>query len=184
MAKEVQTESRDDQSTTVAISQKKFDKLLKICEASQNVISGERETISEKVKAAVDNDGLDKTAFAWIRRLAKMDEAKRNGVLFNFHVYCGYKGWPSEGLPLGDRDEGDEGDGDDYAGGDAEQNGHDVTGHAPEDLQEFGDGATTDGTVPPRPIPAEAIVRDDDGRDLRPRHLRTGSADPDPSTKH
>src|SRR5271170_4970145 len=157
MAKEVKAaEPAGDQATVGAIKKSKFDTLLKICMASQNVMADQRTTIFDKIKTAVTNDSLDRTAFSWIRKLARMDEAKRNGVLFNFHVYCGYREWPSDGLPLGDREETD-------AESESEPAGETEHDNGAERLREL---KSTDET------------------DLRPRHLRSGSADPDPNIKH
>lgn len=172
-----------DGKTYQCITAKKLDTLLRKDSAARNVISGEQETLATAVKKAIDNDHLHKKSWGWIKQLNRMDQAQRDEQLYHFHHMCELRGWPGQSLPLSDRaepePEADEPEAEPDNGAERLRGLKPVetVGHAPEKLSEFGDPGAGNGMIPPRSI------KPDDGsvRDLRPRHLRTGSVDPEPA---
>jgi len=151
------TTETSDQTSSKAITKSKYDGLMR------RMITNEKERKEaagadrEKIGEAVENDNLHAKAFSWTKMLKKMSQTKRDELLFHLMTYFKYEGWPGEDL-LADRSSGDEGEPE-------ELNGHDVS------------EPSTGPRLDPPPD-------DDNVRDLRPRHLRSGSSNPDPNLKH
>ena len=143
------SEPATDRSITRAMPKKEFTALLARIMASKKVVAGEQKSVRELKGDAAD---LHRGALSWIVRLKTMTPAKRNELLFHFHSYCDYLGWPEKGLDLGDREP--------------------VT--TEQEVAE--EGRSAGEMYPDAEPPTELDSRGED--DLRPRFLRTGGVVP------
>jgi hypothetical protein len=155
MGRKPKTESTPaEQQSSVAIVKNFYLTLLRKCRSAQAAMDGEKASLGGMISDAVENHRLHKGAFGWARKMEKMDAVKRGEFLFHFDVMRRYSAWDVPDM-LPDRQPQDE-------------------PTSSEVVEAVADGLT------------DAIKKafDDDARDLRPRHLRIGSSDPDPALKH
>jgi hypothetical protein len=69
------------------ISERDLAALVKKCKTAQAGMDSERATLGSYISDAVENKHLHKGAFGIFRRLEKMDDVKRQELLFHFDVY-------------------------------------------------------------------------------------------------
>jgi hypothetical protein len=168
MTKEVKApEPGDDQATTRGIGKTAYLRLLGKCRSAQTRMDEEKASLGGMISDAVEGQALHKGAFAWARKIDKMfrnDSAKAIEFLYQFDVMRGHSEWDKQADMLPDRHR-DQAVGEEATG---EPEPHD----SPSELVENG-AETLRGLKPLDPE-----------QDIRPRHLRTGSSDPDPNAVH
>ena len=98
MGKKVEHQTEPAKNTTahIAIKRSDFQKVLTLLKASRNVISEERQSLSELIREAVDHKHLHKGAMAMAVQLDKMDPLARAEKLWNFDLYRQWLGWDRE----------------------------------------------------------------------------------------
>lgn len=116
MAKKTKRASRSPKKSTAksetattssrAISQAKFQELCGV-RASNKKAAGERgKVLGDKVKSAVDNDGLNRKAWSIHGQLDALEDHDRMAVIFHLNTYGFYSGWWDQkdmiGYPGGD----------------------------------------------------------------------------------
>lgn len=154
MAKEVGEDTR----TSKGISKSYLvNKLMPRVRSAQGEIDDKRSVLSELSKEAIEDHNLHPVAFSILKRLDKIhrkDAAKLTELWFQLTLYVEHMGWMKDQPDmLADRQT--PGGGEEQAEAEAEPD---------------------NGVVHLSKMRAL-----DDDADLRPRHLRTGSADPDPN---
>jgi hypothetical protein len=95
MAKQVEngTEQREDPRSLIAMTKAKLKSLLARCRTKTVEMDEARGAIGGLINAACDKDRCHKQAFGWVRRLDRMDEAKRQEWLFHFDIYREHMAW-------------------------------------------------------------------------------------------
>lgn len=160
MARKPKTEPKDEKQAAVAVLKNFYLSLLKKCAAAKAVMDEERASLGGMISDAVEKHRLHKGAFGWARKMDKMDPVKRGEWLFHFDTMRKYSAWDVPDM-LPDR----------QAGGDAAEYETEEQ-QAAEPETEHDNGAS------------RLAGLGDNVQDLRPRHLRSGSSDPDPALKH
>ena len=115
-------EAKPDRVVSRSISKANLEKLLKMVSTCQADMDEAKSTMGGCVNSAVESQHLHKGAFAFVRKLVKMDQAKRTELLFHLDTYRKYLGFDDTsdllrgdaGESLGmapppDDDEGDDG---------------------------------------------------------------------------
>lgn len=140
-----------------AISQAKFQDLCGV-RASNNKAANERgKLLSDKVKGAVDNDGLNRKAWGIHGVLDKLEDHDRMAVIFHLNTYGFYSGWWDQKDMIG------------YPGDDGLPKGSEPK----DDKVKNGKGAKPDNVVKLAAKDAKA----DDEPDVRPPFLRDKTAE-------
>lgn len=153
-------EPKSTTSTVKAITPGEFKTLNTKVKAAERVMSEERASLGGIISDAVEHKHLHKTAYAVWRKFNRMSDVKRAEALFHFDVYRERSDWNAQPDMMPDR------------GGQAEDDPPETesaSAYAGVDGEQLG-AAIDAAEAPPTGFP------DNDDADLRPRHLRTGSA--------